>query len=198
MIDRVFQGASGFAMSLPRGVGRNRPMHTPRPLRTALAIGLILLAAGCATTRRIAAAGDVHALLIAIRDDDRATFDAHVDKAALEHELEGRILARTQAADVSDAGKALGALMARAVSQLAGDALVRPQVFRAVAEYFGYKPDTPIPGQFEIAAALRPLPDGRVCAAKAHDGPCLITFANEAGTWKLVSFDGDMSQLRLK
>ena len=45
--------------------------------------------------------------------------------------------------------------------------------------------------------ALRPLPDGRVCAAKRHDAPCLITFAKEAGTWKLVSFDGDLSQLRL-
>ena len=173
-------------------------MPAPRPLRTALAIGLMALAAACATTQRITAASDVHALLIAIRDDDHAAFDAHVDKLALEHELEARILERTQAPDVSPAGQALGALLARSVSQLAGDALVRPKVFRAVAEYFGYKPDTPIPGQFEIAAALRPLPDGRVCAAKAHRGPCVITFANEAGTWKLVSFDGDIGQLRLK
>jgi hypothetical protein len=173
-------------------------MPAPRPLRSALAIGLIALTAACATTQRITAASDVHALLIAIRDDDHAAFDARVDKVALEHELEARILERTQAPHVSPAGQALGALLARSVSQLAGDALVRPKVFRAVAEYFGYKPDTPIPGQFEIAAALRPLPDGRVCAAKAHKGPCVITFANEAGTWKLVSFDGDIGQLRLR
>jgi hypothetical protein len=184
-------------MSLPRGEGRKPPMPVPHPLRAALAAGLVVLVAACATTQRITAASDVHALLIAIRDDDHAAFDAHVDKPALEHELEAKILERTQGADVSDTGKALGALLARSVSQLAGDVLVRPKVFRAVAEYFGYRPDTPIPGQFEIAATLRTLPDGRVCAAKAHKGPCLITFANEAGTWKLVSFDGDISQLRL-
>ena len=164
-----------------------------KPLVAALA----LLAGACATTQRIDAAGDVHALLIAIRDDDHAGFDAHVDREALEQELEARILDRTQAADTTDTVKALGALLAHPLSRLAGDALIRPKVFRAVAEYYGYKPGTPIPGQFEIAAALRALPDGRVCAAKRHNGPCLVTFAKEAGTWRLVSFDGDIKELQL-
>jgi len=164
-----------------------------KPIVAALA----LLSAACATTERIDAAGDAHALMIAIRDDDHAGFDAHVDRAALEQELEARILDRTQAVDTSDTIKALGAILAHPLSHLAGDALIRPKVFRAVAEYYGYRPQTPIPGQLEIAEALRTLPDGRVCAAKAHKGPCLITFANEAGTWRLVSFDGDISLLRL-
>ena len=164
-----------------------------KPLVAALA----LLAGACATTQRIDAAGDVHALLIAIRDDDHAGFDAHVDREALEQELEARILDRTQAADTTDTVKALGALLAHPLSRLAGDALIRPKVFRAVAEYFGYRPQEPIPNQLEIAGALRTLPDGRVCAAKTRKGPCLITFANEAGTWRLVSFDGDISLLRL-
>ena len=159
--------------------------------------GLALLAAGCATAQRIDAAGDVHALLIAIRDDDHDGFDAHVDREALDHELEARILDRTQATDTTDTIKALGALLAHPLSRLAGDALIRPKVFRAVAEYYGYRPQTPIPNQLEIAGALRTLPDGRVCAAKKRDGPCLITFANEAGAWRLVSFDGDISLLRL-
>jgi hypothetical protein len=158
---------------------------------------LALVAAACATSQRIDAAGDVHALLIAIRDDDHAGFDAHVDREALEHELEARILDRTQATDTTDTIKALGAVLAHPLSRLAGDAMIRPKVFRAVAEYFGYRPQTPIPNQLEIAGALRALPDGRVCAAKKRDGPCLITFANEAGTWRLVSFDGDISLLRL-
>ena len=162
-----------------------------------LIAGLALLAVGCATTARITAANDVHALLIAIRDDDHAAFDAHVDRDALEHELEGRLLDRTQQPSTDDTVKALGALLARPLAQLAGDALIRPKVFRAVAEYYGYRPEMPIPNQLEIAGALRALPDGRVCAAKSHKGPCLITFANEAGTWRLVSFDGDISLLRL-
>jgi hypothetical protein len=162
-----------------------------------LLAGLALIAAACATTERITAAGDVHALLIAIRDDDHAGFDAHVDRQALEQELEARILDRTEAANTTDTIKALGALLAHPLSHLAGDALIRPKVFHAVAEYYGYRPQTPIPNQLEIAGALRALPDGRVCAAKKRDGPCLITFANEAGTWRLVSFDGDISLLRL-
>jgi hypothetical protein len=161
-----------------------------------ICVGLALIAGGCATTQRVEAAGDVHALLISIRDDDHAAFDAHVDRPALQHELEDRILDRTQSVN-SDTVKALGALLAHPLAQLAGDALVRPKVFRAVAEYYGYRPETPIPNQLEIAAALRTLPDGRVCAAKRNKGPCLITFADEAGTWRLVSFDGDISQLRL-
>jgi hypothetical protein len=158
--------------------------------------GLALLAAACATTERIDAAGDVHALLISIRDDDRAGFDAHVDRDALEHELEARILDQTQRPG-NDVVQALGAALARPLARLAGDALIRPKVFRAVAEYYGYRPQTAIPSQIEIAGALRALPDGRVCAAKNHKGPCLLTFANEAGTWRLVSFDGDISLLRL-
>lgn len=159
--------------------------------------GLALLLCACATTQRIEAASDVHALLIAIRDDDHAGFDAHVDRVALEHELEARLLDATQEPSANDTVRALGALLSRPLAQLAGDALIRPKVFRAVAAYYGYRPQTPIPNQFEIAGALRALPDGRVCAAKTHKGPCLITFANEGGTWRLVSFDGDISLLRL-
>ncbi len=153
--------------------------------------------AACATTQRITAANDVHALLVAIRDDDSAAFDARIDRPALEQQLEARILQRTQANNANDTVRALGAMFAHPMAQLAGETLLHPTVFRAVAEYYGYKPGTPIPNQLEIAGALRVLPDGRVCAAKNHDGPCLISFANEGGTWKLVSFDGDIKQLHL-
>lgn len=160
-------------------------------------LALALLLGACVTPQRIEAAGDVHALLIAIRDDDHAAFYARVDRAALEDELEARLLERTQQPSASDTVRALGAVLARPLSQLAGDALIRPKVFRAVAEYYGYRPQTPIPNQLQIAEALRTLPDGRVCAAKTRKGPCLITFADEGGTWRLVSFDGDISLLRL-
>jgi hypothetical protein len=167
------------------------------PVLAALAAACLNLA-GCATTQRLGAANDVHALLVAIRDDDDAAFDAHIDKAALEHQLEARILERTQAPGGNDAVRALGALLAHPMARLAGEGLLQPAVFRAVAEYYGYKPGAPIPNQLEIAGALRALPDGRVCAAKSGGGPCLISFADEGGVWKLVSFDGDIKQLRLQ
>jgi len=71
-------------------------------------------------------------------------------------------------------------------------------VFRAVADYYGYKPSTPIPGTFAIASTLRPLPDGRVCAVTRRKGRCLVTFAEEDGVWRLVSFDGDAAMLKLR
>jgi hypothetical protein len=67
-----------------------------------------------------------------------------------------------------------------------------------VAEYYGYRPDQPIPGRLAIAGALRALPDGRVCATRRRNGPCLLTFASENGAWRLVSFDGDASMLSLR
>ena len=70
-------------------------------------------------------------------------------------------------------------------------------MFRAAAEYYGYTPGQPIPGQIAIASALRQTGAGRVCAARSKTGPCLLSFANEDGVWKLVSFDGDPAQLRL-
>jgi hypothetical protein len=152
----------------------------------------------CATTERIDAAGDVRALLIAIRDDDHAAFNAHVDRSALEHELAGRIMEATQKPGASDTEAGLGALLAGPLSRLAGDLLLRPKVFLAVADYYGYRPGMQIPPQVEIAFALKALPDGRVCAVRHKGGDCVITFADEGGVWRLVSFDGDLSLLRAK
>ncbi|HUZ14116.1 MAG TPA: hypothetical protein VMU93_14865 [Caulobacteraceae bacterium] len=164
-----------------------------RPLVAAFA----LLVGACATTERIEAAGDVHALLVAIRDGDRAGFDAHVDRAALERQLQDRILARTAGPGADAASRSWGVLIAGPLSRLAGGLVLRPQVFAAVAEYYGYRPGQPIPGRLAIAGALRPVGEGRVCAAKGRRGPCLMTFADEAGVWRLVSFDGDVRMLRL-
>ena len=58
----------------------------------ALAIGLLAAAlSACASVQRLDAASDVHALLVSIRDDDPATFDAHVDRGALKQELQGKL-----------------------------------------------------------------------------------------------------------
>jgi hypothetical protein len=80
-------------------------------------------------------------------------------------------------------------LLSGPLSHAAGNVLIRPEVFRAIADYYGYRPDAPIPGSLSLAVALSPLPDGRVCAKGRKGGSCLLTFADEAGTWKLVGFD---------
>ncbi len=165
--------------------------------RLAVASLAALVLAGCATTRSLSAAGDVHHLLVAIRDDDRAAFDAHVDRSALEAQIQAMVVARARAADLPDGLKGVGLLASGPLARLATHALLRPEVFRAVADYYGYRPDSPVPGVLAIATTLRSVDGGRVCAARGRGKSCLLTFADEGGTWKLVAFDGDAAMLRL-
>src|ERR1700758_4182236 len=96
----------------------------------ALLLGLVAFAlTACATAQRLDAAGDVHALLISIRDDDQAAFDAHVDRAALKQELQAKVdaqLAKNQQL------RGFASLLGPAMVDFAGDALVQPGVFRLV------------------------------------------------------------------
>ena len=170
-------------------------MKTPTRLIAVLILGLCLF--GCATTERISAAGDVHRFLVAIRDDDRQAFDAHVDRRALEAQMQSILVEKAESADVPDTLKGVGVLVSGSLAKAAGKALLRPDVFRAVADYYGYRPDIRIPGPLAIAAMLRPIDGGRMCAARGQRGPCLLTFANEGGTWRLVEFNGDAAMLRL-
>ncbi|HWF01455.1 MAG TPA: hypothetical protein VG248_16765 [Caulobacteraceae bacterium] len=154
--------------------------------QAAAAVAAILCLSACATGERISAAGDVHALLLSIRDDDRASFDAHVDRPALEAQMQYLMV---QQAGSSRLGSALGLLASGPLSHAAAGLVLRPEVFRAVADYYGYRPDRPIPGTFTLAALLTPIGDGRVCARDHQGGACLMTFADEGGVWKLVDVD---------
>ncbi len=155
-----------------------------------------LLLASCATVDRYDAARDVHALLVSIRDDDRATFEAHVDRAALKRQIEARLIAETRRPELSKEWGALGALLAQPLADVAGEALVQPRVFRSIAAQYGYTPDKPIPGPLAIGGALKPVGEGQVCATRKKDGPCLLTFTRQDGVWRLSGFEGELSELR--
>jgi hypothetical protein len=162
----------------------------PFAARIAIALGVATLA-GCATPQRIAAAGDVHSLLLAIRNDDRAAFDAHVDRRALENQIQAEVVDRARDAGSGGGVAALGLLLSGPLSRAAGGLLIQPDVFRAAAAYYGYSPEQPVPGTLALAVALTPLPGGRVCAKERGVGRCLLTFADEDGIWRLVGFDAD-------
>ena len=165
-------------------------------MRAVLIALVALTLSACATVQKLDAAGDVHALLISIRDNDRATFDSLVDRRALQREIQGRLMAEASKKDERIA--VLAALLGPSVAEVAGNALIQPNVFRAVAEYYGYTPQTRIPGQIGMSTALRQLPDGRVCAVKNKEGPCMLTFTKAVdGRWKLSGFDGELSMLRM-
>jgi hypothetical protein len=160
-------------------------------MRAAVASVLVCLTAlaGCATGERVSAAGDVRDLLLAIRNDDRPAFDAHIDRLALEAEMQSIIVERSRTSPLGAGGAALGLLASGPLSHAAARIVLRPDVFRTIADYYGYRPDQPIPGTFSLAAALTPLPHGRVCARDARSGRCLLTFTDEDGVWKLTGFD---------
>lgn len=155
-----------------------------------LALAAALLAA-CATVERYDASADIRAFLIAVRDGDQAGFDAHVDRPALKRNLRGRLLAA--GADRGEGAAAL-ALLAGPLVDVAVDALVQPQVFRAAAQRAGYGPQTKVPGTLAIGQGVRRLDSGRVCAQ--IDGRCAFVFRREAGVWRLVDYAGDLELLR--
>lgn len=162
----------------------------------ALLVGLVaLVLSACASVQRLDAAGDVHALLISIRDNDQATFDAHIDRNALKRDLQVKLDKRI---GKDERLRGIASILGPSLIDFAGDTLLQPKVFRLVADRYGYTPQTRIPSQVEIASALKPLPDGRVCAVMKKNGPCTLVFTKEAGVWKLTSFEGDMSMLRIQ
>ena len=149
--------------------------------------------AACAATTKFDAAGDIHAFLVAVRDNDRATFDAHVDKDALKAELRARVVAETAKAKGAKSASVAAVLLASpALSNLAVDALVRPDVFKAAATYLGYSSDKPLPNRLSIASGLRYVEQDRVCVARKKTDPCLFVFRNDGGVWKLVGYEGDL------
>ena len=163
----------------------------------AILIGILALTlSACATARKLDAANDVHALLIAIRDNDQQAFEAHVDRRALKREIQARLVAEARK-DPRLSG--IASIFAPGLAELAGETLVQPAVFRRVAEHYGYTPQTKIPSSLAISQALRGLPDGRMCAVTKKDGPCLLIFNKaEDDHWKLSGFEGDLSMLRLR
>jgi hypothetical protein len=164
-------------------------------MRRLLIVLMTLSLAACASVHRLDAANDVHALLLSIRDNDQAAFDAHVDRAALKSVLQAKI---DQRVGKDEKLKGIAALLGPSLVDFAGDALIQPRTFKAVAQQYGYTDATKIPGPVAIAGALKTLPDGRVCATKKKDGPCVLVFTKEEGVWKLTGFEGDLSMLHLK
>jgi hypothetical protein len=168
----------------------------PRLARPFAALMLALLASACATVPRFEAAGDIHAFLVSIRDGDKGTFDAHVDRPALKVQLKSRLIADQAAAHGAGSWQAVGAtLFGGAVVEAGVDVLVQPSAFRAIAIQLGYDPDRPIPNRVEITSVLRRLDGDRVCIVNHKDGPCSLVFKDEDGVWRLIGYEGDLGQL---
>jgi hypothetical protein len=170
-----------------------RRSSTMRPILACLAV---LLLTACSTVQRVDAAADVHSFLVSIRDNDGHAFSRYVDRPAIASNLAYRLRSEARQADMPRELRAIALVIAAPAATVATEALIRPSVLRLVAEEMGYRPDRPLPRTFDIAGGLRSVDSGRVCAAKSKRGPCLLTFAHEGDTWKLVSIDAPLKDLK--
>jgi hypothetical protein len=161
-------------------------------------LALALLASACATVASYPAANDIHTFLVSIRDGDRAAFDAHVDRDALKTNLRARVM--TDVARTTEKGgaslQAFGAFLAGPLVDVAVDAMLKPEVFKAVAEMHGYTSSQPIPSSLAITQLVKQLGGDTVCVVTKKGGPCMLDFKDEGGTYKLINFEGDLSLLR--
>jgi hypothetical protein len=164
-----------------------------RSVRLQCAVLAALALAGCSTIARYDAAGDIHDFLIAVRDGDRQTFDAHVDRPALKSNLKARLLAHAAGGHGVESGELAAALLTGPLVDVAVDALVRPQVFRAAAMMAGYGPQTHVPGALVLGQDLQPMDQDRICALIRHR--CAFVFKREDGVWRMIDFEGDLSLL---
>jgi hypothetical protein len=110
--------------------------------------------------------------------------------------MRSRVLAEAPALGGQQDLGSLGALLSGPIVDIAVDALVQPEVFRAVAVRMGYSPDRPIPNLLVIAKTLKALDADRVCAPEKDH--CSLVFKQEAGVWRLVAYEGDLSRLSSK
>jgi hypothetical protein len=167
-----------------------------RPASACL-IGALVMLSACTATAPLSAAGDVHAFLVSIRDDDKAAFNAHVDRKALKAQLRDKL-----AADAARRDPALGALavaLGPPLIDVAVDKLVQPEFFRETAEVLGYSPDKPLPSSLAIAEALRPIDGDHVCVTRKKDAPCIFIFTDEDGVWRLTGIEAaDLVRRALK
>ena len=168
------------------------PHSHRRPGLAAILAATAILSA-CATAQRYDAAQDIRAFLVAVRDGDRPSFDAHVDKPALKANLKARLLASQAAGHGVESREAIGALLAGPLVDVAVDALARPEVFRAAAELAGYGPQTRIPPPLVLGQDLKPIGDQRVCALIRRQ--CAFVFKREDGVWRLIDFEADLGLL---
>jgi hypothetical protein len=153
-----------------------------------------MLLTACTATARLSAAGDIHAFLVSIRDDDKTAFNAHVDRRALKAQLRDKLVADAAKRDPGLA--VLAAALGPPLVDLAVDKLVQPGVFREAADAFGYAPDKPLPSDFAIAEGLRSIDETHVCVARKKDAPCIFIFTDEDGTWRLTAFQADDALFR--
>jgi hypothetical protein len=157
-------------------------------LKAALTAAAVLSLAACDAVPRYRAAKGVRDFLAAIQKNDHRAFDAHVDRAKLKDDVRRQLAASADGAD-EDIGRVIGG---PAVDDVM-NRMISPESFRIVWMRSGVSIRR-APNALEIAPLLRMLGEDRACLRNPRRGsPCILTFEDENGVWKLVGVNAGLS-----
>ena len=123
------------------------------------------------------AAKDIRTFIMAARENDRATFDRHIDRPA----VRAAVVREMQQALEREGAGGLGAMLGPKALEAAADQLISPEAFKFAADRGGLGRT---PTAAEIATQLKVVEPGRVCLV--NNGACALTFADRGGVWKLI------------
>jgi hypothetical protein len=148
-------------------------------LRTNLVVALTALAVtlgGCDIGVRADASKAIERFLTAVHNDDRAAFEAGIDRHALRADLRDQL---------TDLARAKGVVVEGGPSEFALDRMISPAVFHLVAAKTGEALPT-APSAAEIALIMKVRDKAHVCVGDPSKPRCLLSFAKRGGVWRLV------------
>jgi hypothetical protein len=151
---------------------------------------LALTLGGCGAGVRRDAGDDVRAFLAAVARDDAAALEPHLDRKALRRDLKAQLL---DVPEVRDLHAQLGV----SVGDVSVDRMIAPQAERLARE----GPLVALPASFtdkDLKRQLKVVDSRHVCLVDPGvRGLCLLTFAKQGKTWRLVKLQAHDLSLQL-
>jgi hypothetical protein len=141
-----------------------------------VAAAVAILLAGCGDVRK-QAAPHVRAFLASAEADKPMIFEAHIDRIALRADLKGQLMSLPEVRELYDQ-------LGDGTGEAAVDQMISPESFRAfrAGSALAERADDKA-----IAKRLKVMGKDRVCLPdRAKKDLCLLTFARQGRTWKLV------------
>ncbi len=139
-------------------------------------LALALVLGGCDLRVRADASQAIARFLKAVHEDDRAAFEAAIDRPALRSDLRDQLV---------DLGRANSVEVDGGPSEFALDRMISPEAFRLVEAKTGRALPT-TPNAAEVAVLMKVRDRTHVCLGDPRNDRCLLSFTRKKGVWRLV------------
>jgi hypothetical protein len=141
------------------------------------ASALVLALSACGIDVRADAAQGIARFLDAVRRDDRAAFEASIDRPALRADLRDQLADLGRAKDIDIEG---------GPSEFALDRMITPEAFRLVSARTG-EPLPIAPSAAQVALLMTVKDKTHVCLGDAAGQRCALAFGKRSGGWRLTA-----------